>query len=48
MLIVMQVLGEEIVDTKLLSTEEQTFIDDLRTFILDRAKKFKEIAKVTL
>ncbi|CAA6807336.1 MAG: HipA protein [uncultured Sulfurovum sp.] len=41
---VMQVLGEEIVDTKLLSSAEQTFIDDLRTFILDRAKKFREIA----
>ncbi|CAA6806115.1 MAG: HipA protein [uncultured Sulfurovum sp.] len=41
---VIQVLAKEIVDTKLLSSEEQTFIDDLRTFILDRAKKFKEIA----
>jgi len=41
---IMQVLEEEIVDTKLLSPEEQMFIDDLKTFILERAKNFREIA----
>jgi len=41
---VMQVLKKEIIDAKLLSSEEEIFIEDLKTFILDRAKKFKEIA----
>ena len=41
---IIQVLEKEIIHTKLLSREEQTFIDDLKTFILDRAKKFREIA----